>query len=215
MSYYPVQLDLRGRPCIVVGGGVIAEGKVTGLVEAGARVTVLSPVLTLGLRSRRDAGELLHCCRAYRPGDLAGSILVISATDDPVVNRAVWVEAMERGILVNVVDDPPHCSFILPSIHRRGDLTIAVSTSGRAPALAVRLRESFERQVGPEHARFLELAASIRTPLARRLPSFAERKALWYRLVDSDVLDLLRVGDDAGARDRFAEIMGVAPEAVP
>jgi siroheme synthase-like protein len=211
MRYYPIYLDLRGRDCFVIGGGAVAEGKVAALLECGAAVTVIAPSLTRELTRLRDAGRLRHIDRAYRRGDLEGAFLAIGATDDRVTNREIWQEAEEWDIPLNVVDDPPHCSFIAPSVMRRGDLAIAISTAGRAPALAVRLREQLERLFGAEHARFLELAGTIREALAARTPDFQERKARWYRLVDSDVLDLLRRGDEVAARRRMAEIMGVEP----
>ncbi|HEY8104941.1 MAG TPA: siroheme synthase CysG [Gemmatimonadales bacterium] len=211
-GYYPVMLDLRGRPAVVVGGGTVAETKVGPLVDAGARVTVVAPALTPGLALRvREAG-LTHLSREYAAGDLAGAHLVIAATDDPEVNHAVHAEAEARGVLVNVVDDPPYCGFILPSILRRGDLVVAVSTSGNAPALAVRIRERIERELGSEYARFLEIAGTLRKPLAQKYPDFLVRKRLWYRLVDSDVLVLLRAGDEARALERIFEIMGVSGE---
>jgi uroporphyrin-III C-methyltransferase/precorrin-2 dehydrogenase/sirohydrochlorin ferrochelatase len=209
MRYYPVLLDLAGRPCIVVGGGVVAEGKVAPLVAARARVTVIAPSLSAGLAAQHRGGRFAHVARAFQPGDLAGAFLVIGATDDPAVNHAVHAEATAIGALINVVDDIPHCQFILPSILRRGDLTVAVSSAGHAPALAVRLRERLERQIGDEYGRFLELAAELRTELARAVPDFERRKAIWYRLVDSDVLALLRAGDLTGARQRAGEITGV------
>lgn len=211
MRCYPVFLNLQGRPCVVIGGGPIAVGKVKGLIEAGAAITLVSPELTPGLQSLADEGRITHLKRYYQPGDLAGAFLAISATDDHAVNEQVWQEATERNILINMVDDTPHCNFIAPSILRRGDLTVAISTGGKAPALAVRLREQIEHLVGAEHARFLELAGSIRKPLAARYPSFEHRKALWCQLVDSDVLDLLRQGDETTARQRITEIMGIAP----
>src|SRR4029077_6044844 len=134
---------------------------------------------------------LAHVPREYAAGDLAGAYLVIAATDDPEVNHAVHAEAEARGVLVNLGDDPPYCGFILPSILRRGDLVVAVSTSGNAPALAVRIRERIERELGEEYARFLVLAGSLRKPLAEKYPDFQVRKRLWYRLVDSDVVALL------------------------
>ncbi|MFQ5854327.1 MAG: bifunctional precorrin-2 dehydrogenase/sirohydrochlorin ferrochelatase [Anaerolineae bacterium] len=217
MRYYPVYLDLRGRRCIVIGGGSVAEGKVKGLLEADARVTVVSPQLTPQLKKLLDDGHIVHVARSYQPGDLAGVFLVISATDNRSVNEQVWQEATERNItsaglsagLVNVVDDPTHCTFIAPSIVRRGDLAIAISTCGKAPALAVRLRQQLERTIGHEHARFLELAGGLRAPIAARYPDFEQRKALWYQLVDSDVLDLLRQRDEVAARRRIVEITGI------
>lgn len=211
MVYYPVYLNLIDRQCVVIGGGLIAQGKVEGLLEARAAVTVVAPDLTQPLQDWLAARRFTYIERAYQPGDLAGAFLAISATDDRDVNQQVWQEATERNIPVNVVDDPPHCNFIAPSIMRKGDLTVAVSTGGKAPVMAVRLREQIEKMVGDEHARFLELAGTIREPLAKRYPSFAQRKALWYQLIDSDVLQLLHDGDEAAAIQRITEIMGVSP----
>ena len=208
-GYYPVLLDLRGRRAVVVGGGAVAEAKVGPLVDAGAAVTVVAPALTPGLALQAREGGLAHVARAYAPGDLDGAWIVIAATDDPDVNHVVHAEAESRGILVNVVDDPPYCGFILPSILRRGELVVAVSTSGNAPALAVRIRERIERELGDEYARFLTLAGALRKPLAEKYPDFQVRRRLWYRLVDSDVLALLRAGDEHRARGRIAEITGI------
>ena len=218
MRYYPIYLDLRGRPCVVIGGGPVAEGKVKGLLEAGAHVTVISPQLTPQLRKMADEGHIVHVARRYQAGDLTEAFLAISATNDRAVNEQVWQEGVESNVtsaglsasLVNIVDDPPHCTFIAPSIVRRGDLVIAISTGGKAPALAVRLRQQLERTIGHEYARFLELAGMLRAPIAARYPDFEQRKALWYQLVDSDVLDLLRQGDEAAARRRVVEITRVA-----
>jgi siroheme synthase-like protein len=197
----------------VIGGGALAEEKVRGLLAAGAAVTVVAPDPTPGLAALAAAGRIAHRPRQVRPGDLAGSFLAVVAGQDRATAEAVWQEARQHKVLVNTLDDVPHCDFIAPAIVRRGDLTVAISTGGKAPALAVRLRERLEELLGEEHARFLELAGSVRAPLAERWPDFATRRELWYRLVDSDVLDLLRRGEQAAARARFEEILGVAPEA--
>lgn len=189
-QHYPVFLDLRGRSCLVVGEGALAEEKVRGLLDAGAEV-------------RQATG--------FTPGDLTGIALAIVCAQPAEVVAAVWAEAREKGVLVNTVDDVAHCDFIAPSVMRRGDLSIAISTAGRAPVLAVRLRQKLEREIGEEHARFLALAGSVRAAVAARRPDFAERRELWYRLVDSDVFDLLRQGDEEGASRRFTEILGVTP----
>ncbi|MDQ4076384.1 MAG: bifunctional precorrin-2 dehydrogenase/sirohydrochlorin ferrochelatase [Chloroflexota bacterium] len=211
MQYYPVYLDLRGRPCVVVGGGRLAEEKVKGLLEAEADVTVVAPRLTNQLQRWAEAGHIRQVARPYVSGDLAGAFLAISTLNKPEVNEQFWEEVVERNILANVMDDLPHCNFIAASIVRRGDLAITISTSGKAPALAIRLRQWLERELGEEYARFLELAGSLRAPLAERFPPFEERKRRWYELVDSEVLDLLRRGEDEAARTRITEIMGVAP----
>lgn len=207
--YYPVFLDLRDRPCVVVGGDAAARAKVEGLLEAGARVTVVAPELEPALAALAASGAVVHLARGYRRGDLAGAFLALSAVRDPAVAGAFFAEAEARGIPANVMDDVPHCSFIAPSVVRRGDLAVAISTSGRAPALAVRLRERLERELGAEHGRFLELAGALREPLAAACPDFEERRRRWYRLVDSDVLNLLASGEEAAARRRIEEITGV------
>jgi uroporphyrin-III C-methyltransferase len=172
----------------VIGSGPLAEEKVRGLVEAGAAVRLAA---------------------RYEPGDLDGVALAIVCSRPAAEVDAVWTEARRRNVLVNTVDDVAHCDFIAPSILRRGDLAIAISTGGKAPALAVRLRQKLEGEIGEEYARFLTLAGSVRAALAARYPDFEERRERWYRLVDSDVLERLRVGDEAGAEERFREILGV------
>jgi len=212
VPHYPVFLDLRVCPCTVIGGGHLAEEKARGLIAAEAVVTVISPSLTPALSALVEEGRLLHRPRGYQPGDLEGAFLAIWCEQAPEVAEAIWQEALARNVLINTLDDVPHCQFIAPSIVRRGDLTIAISTGGKAPVLAVRLRQWLESQLGDEYGRFLSLAGSVRTALARRWPDFATRRELWYRLVDSDVLDLLRQGDEPAAVGRFRTILGVEPE---
>ena len=207
-TYYPVYIQLRERPCVVIGGGKIAEGKVDGLLAAEANVTVISPELTPHLRDLVNQKQITFFGRIYQPGDLTGAFMVICATDQPEINHQVWQEAMVNRQLVNVVDDTPRCNFIAPSILRKGDLTIAISTSGKAPALAVRLKERLQRELGPEYERFLELAGELREPLARHIPDFETRKVLWYELVDSEILDLLASGDETSAREIISRVVG-------
>jgi siroheme synthase-like protein len=197
---------------VVIGGGKIAEGKVEGLLAARAQVTVISPNLTPRLQELVKEMRLTYLARTYHPGDLSGAFLVISATDQTDINHQVWQEATANRQLVNVVDDTPHCNFIAPSILRKGDLTIAISTSGKAPALAVRLKERLQRELGTEYARFLELAGELREPLARHVPDFETRKALWYELVDSEILEVLAGGDERAAREIVSRIVGFAFE---
>src|SRR5215211_8401903 len=207
-TYYPVYIQLREQPCVVIGGGKIAEGKVEGLLAAQAKVTVISPDLTPPLRELAEEKQITYLARAYQPGDLTGAFMVICATDQAEVNHQVWQEASANRQLVNVVDDTPRCNFIAPSILRKVDLTIAISTSGKAPALAVRLKEWLQGELGPEYARFLELAGELRQPLAQHVPDFETRKALWYELVDSEILDALARDDEASAREIISRIVG-------
>jgi precorrin-2 dehydrogenase / sirohydrochlorin ferrochelatase len=215
MAHYPVYLDLKGRRCFVLGGCALAEEKVKGLLAAGARVTLVTPELTPGLCELAVETTIDVIGRRYRRGDLGGAFLVLVVNQGKAVAEAVWGETRGRNVLVNTLDDVPHCDFIAPAIVRRGDLSIAISTGGKAPVLAVRLRQKLEGEVGPEHARFLEIAGTLRAPLARRWPDFETRRALWYRLVDSDVLHLLRQGEEPQAFARIEEILGIRPEAIP
>ena len=211
--YYPVFLDLRQRRCVVVGGGELAADKARELRAAGGRVTVVAAQPGPAIEAMASRGELRLRRRPYRTGDLAGAFLAIAAGSEPAEREAVWREASRRGLPLNSIDDLPRCSFIAPAVVRRGDLAVAISTAGRAPALAVRLRQWLEGELGAEHSRFLALAGSVRAALAARQPDLALRRELWYILVDSDVLELLRCGDEAGARRRFVEILGVEPAA--
>src|SRR6266436_4564110 len=215
MSFYPVFLNLQGRHAVVVGGGAIAEQKVVGLLEAGARVTVASPELTWKLEDLAATGAIAVRRRAYRRGDLEGAFLAVAATDDRSVNADVWAEAEERGIMLNAVDDLPHCSFIAPAVHRAGDIAVAVSTAGKSPALAVRLREQIRALIGREHAEFLDLLGELRPTVAARVPDHKVRTRLWYQIVDSDAVDYVRRRDLAGARRRIEKLLDEASPPFP
>ena len=205
---YPINLvKLEEKRCVVIGGGEVAHRKVESLLGVGAQqVVVISPRLSDGLAQLQRESRLQHLSRGYQAGDLEGAFLVLAATDDPAVNRAVWQEAEARGILVNVADDPDHCNFFLPSILRRGDLVIGVSTGGQSPALAASLRRELEAAFGPEYAAFLELAGGLRDRVARELPERA-RDRFWYDLAGSEALALLRQGQEAEARRLADELL--------
>ena len=181
MGYYPLSVDLTGRACLVVGGGAIAEGKVQGLLTAGARVTVVSPALIESLTDAARAGRIEHRARAYRDGDLAGITLAFAATGEPTVNAAVAAEGRRRGVWVNAVDDPAHCDVIIPAVVRRGALTVAVSTGGASPALARAVRDELERHLGDDYAALVDVAGEVRRALRaghRRVDARAWHEAL-------------------------------------
>ena len=167
-EYYPLFLDLADHPCLVVGGGPVAEGKVAGLLAAGARVTVVSPAVTARLAGWTAEGRLVHRAREYRGGDVDGQRLVLVATDDAAVTRAVVADGRARSVLVNAADEPARCDFILPAVIRRGRLVVAVSTGGASPAAARAIREELEGYLTEEHAALVELAAEAREDLRRR-----------------------------------------------
>jgi siroheme synthase-like protein len=208
MKGYPITLvNLGGARCVVVGGGRIATRKVAALREAGACPVVISPQLCKPLRSLALNGEIEAIERSYRPGDLKGARLVIAATDDPAVNEGVWHEAKSIGCLVNVVDDPAHCTFYVPAIVRRGELTIAISTGGNSPTLARRLRKGLEEQFDASYGPYLSLLGELRPLVQERIVGLGRRKALWAALLDSEVLDLFRQGASQAARQRAFEIV--------
>jgi siroheme synthase-like protein len=201
---YPVFLvGLAQRRTVVLGGGEEAERKAAGLLGAGADVTVVAEEVTPGLAALANARRLAWVERDYREGDLAGAFLVVSTGTDRDRHARAWREARATGALINAVDDVEHCDFIAGSVVRRGDLVVAISTGGAAPALAVRLRERLERTLGPEYGELVDLLAELRALLTERVPDFAERRALWYELVDSAALADLRAGRRARARGRL------------
>jgi precorrin-2 dehydrogenase/sirohydrochlorin ferrochelatase len=201
-GYYPVVLDVSGRKCVVVGGGAVALRKVRGLLRCGARVTVVSPKLCAGLASLAGKGAVRFRQKAYGASDLRGALLVIGATDDPLVNEAVSRQARRRGILVNIADDPKLCTFHIPSTLRRGPVLAAVSTGGASPALAARLTRLMAQTIGPEHGRLAAMLGRLR-PLARRsIESQAARKAAFKEIIGSGILGLLRAGRTREAEER-------------
>ena len=161
-DYFPALLDLRGRRCLVVGGGPIGERKARDLLGCGARVTVVSPTLTPELVRLAMPGSISHRARPFRRADVLGAFLVIAATGLPEVDAAVAAAARRRKALVNVVDRPAECDFIFPSVLRRGALQIAVSTGGRSPALAREIPKRLERVIGPEYGALVERAGAER-----------------------------------------------------
>lgn len=199
---YPISLDLEGRACVVFGGGEIAEPKVLSLLEASAAVTVVSPSLTPELRERARRGDFVHIDRTYLPGDLEGVSLAIAATGDTAVNARIFEEAERRRVLLNAVDDVKHCHFAAPSVIRRGDLAIAISTAGKAPALAKRLRVELEERFGPEHGELVDLLAEVRAEVIdSRTVDFETWARRWQHALDQELVELIRAGrhDEAKA----------------
>ncbi len=207
---YPVVLRLEKQRCVVAGGGPPAEEKILGLLEAGADLTVVAERLTPALHTLAAQGRFRWIGRKVAAGDLAGAFLAVAADEDRSVNAALSEEATREHVLFNALDDPQHCGFIYPSVLRRGALAIAISTMGLAPALAVRLRQRFGEQIGPEYAAFLELAGEFRESIARTIPDPVRRKNLWYEIVDSGVIELLRQGRDEEAKIKVAEFITAA-----
>ena len=193
---YPVNLILRGRSVLVVGGGQVATSKVTGLLEGGAdTVTVVAPDVSAELRALPVTIET----RPYRSPEAAGHRLVVTATDDPAVNRQVFLDADGAGVWVNSADDPAHCTFTLPARVRRRSLLVTVATGGHSPALASWLRGRFEAEFGPEYDDLLELLSAERERI--RAAGGSTEGLHWQEALDSGLLDLLRSKRIAEARE--------------
>ena len=204
---YPMMLDLSNRSCLVVGGGAVAERKVEGLVDAGARVTVVSPSLTERLLRLATDARFRWRPREYVTGDVEGCVLVLVATDDASVNAAVAAECRERGILINCADDPTRCDFILPSVLKRGALTVSVSTGGASPTMARLVREELETLLPRDVAVLTDVMAEVRRTLRDGGISLdAER---WREALDDELRRLAAAGLTAEARTRLLERLGV------
>jgi siroheme synthase-like protein len=182
MSLLPIFVKLRDRLVVVVGGGAIAEGKMEGLFAAEARVHVVAPQVTPAIAQWIAQGKAEWKAKAFAPADLDGAYLVIAATSAPGVNEAVFDEADARGILCNAVDDIEHCHFYYGSVVQRGDLQIAISTNGKSPALAQRLRLQMEKEFGPEYELWLEWLGAAREVLRAGDNSADSKKALLHNL---------------------------------
>jgi len=188
-------LDLRGRSALVVGGDRVAAEKAAGLSASGAHVSVISPVFCDELLLQAEQKQVTLCRKAYQPGDLAGAFVVIAATNDPQLVQTIWAETQERGQLVNIVDIPTYCTFIMPSVLRREQLTIAVSTEGASPGLAKRIRHSLEEIFPLAYGIYLRLAALARIHLRKNGISYKRRDDFFSDFYTSDVLALLVEGN--------------------
>lgn len=209
MTSYPVYLTaLDEQTAVVVGTGPSAERKLTGLLEAGAQVTLIDPDPPHKLREWGVTGRIEWCDRTYEAGDLEGAVLVIVTEAAPENRARIQREAKERNVLINVTGDSAQSTFANGSCIRRGPLVISVSTSGAAPALSVRLRDQLADTVGPEYEALLDIMKALRTPMQRYVPDFQERRARWYDLLDSDVLHLLAQDRRTEALTRVEAIVG-------
>jgi precorrin-2 dehydrogenase/sirohydrochlorin ferrochelatase len=211
---YPICLvGLENQRVVVIGGGKVAARKAEALLEAGAPVIVISPQFCAEFDHLAGLYAGLEMVpRLYQAGDLADAFLVIAATDDPPVNGAVWSEAVRRGCLVNVVDDPGHSNFIVPAVVQRGEVKVAITTGGASPALARRLREKLEALIGPEYGDLASLLAELRPELQARFAPGEPRLEAALRLVDSDLLEILKSAGKQAARARAQQILSASVE---
>jgi len=205
MSLFPMFVKLRDRLCVVVGGGDVAEAKIPGLLEAGAKVRVIAPEVTEAISAWAKDGRLDWAPRKFGPGDLSGAFVVIAATSVLGVNQDVFHEADAQGILCNAVDDPERCHFYYPAVVRRGPLQIAISTAGFSPALAQRLRRELEGQFGPEYETWLEWLGAVRSALRADSDDPEGTQKILHVLASNEMFEqFLRASRSNGSNGRVA-----------
>jgi len=194
-EFFPAFLNLKDKLCIVIGGGKVAERKVNNLLKVGAKVKVISPEVTTTIKKLAEEGKIEWEKKLYEKGDLNSAWLVIAATNDPEVQKEVYMEAEERGIFCNVVDVPSLCSFIVPSVIRRGFLNIAISTSGKVPAVTRRLRETLEEIIGKEYEVYIELMENLRKQILALNLSIEEKEQKLQKLALAPIPRYIKYGD--------------------
>lgn len=208
MKYYPANLDINGRKCLVVGGGDVGTRKVNTLLDCQAIVTVVSPMVTSTLQEMADTGKLSLEKRTYQEEDLHGMFLVMGATNDDALNRQIYMDAQKKNILCNIADNPGFCNFILPSIVHRGDLVISISTSGASPAFAKKLRKDLEKQFGDEYTEFLQLMGAIRKRLLSEKHDPEEHKQHFETLIKRGLLELIQQCETEKINTLLREVFG-------
>ncbi len=188
MQYYPIFLDIRGRNCLVVGGGDVGTRKVEMLLKCGASITVVSMDTTKELKRLAEDQRITLITRAYRSSDLDNRFLLIGATNDEGLNQQLSMDAEKKNLLCNIADRPAACNFILPAIVAQGDLVLAISTSGKSPAFAKKLRKDLEKQFGKAYAIFLDLMGAIRNRLLLEKHAPEQHKPLFQKIIHSDII---------------------------
>jgi siroheme synthase-like protein len=206
-AYYPILLKLEGKRCVVIGGGWGTESRVRDLLDTGALVTLISPMATPELEQLAREKRFRWEPREYQPGDLSDAFLVVVCPHNRSQNSRIWAEAEVCGIPINAIDDSRHCTFIFPAVYRQGDLVVAVSSSGKSPAMAARIRDWIARKFGPEYGTLLNLLGELRPEVMKRQPRFKQRRLIWYRLIDSKAIKLLKAGKPEAARAICFEIL--------
>src|SRR5262245_8417418 len=205
MKLYPVHLKLEGKQALVVGGGEVACVKARALLDGGAVVKIVAPHCSDEMRTLIENFHLSCELRPFAAADLTNVWIVVAATDDPELHELIFREATARNLLLCVADDPAHSNFIIPAVLRRDELLVTVSTSGKAPALAVRIRDFLGEILGEQYGQVLKRMGSVRERLKMQYPDFARRREAWYRLLDTEVMPQLRRGElpslEAGQED--------------
>jgi len=208
---YPVCLEIFDKLCVVVGGGSVAERKISGLLTAGARIRVVSPELTPNLADLAGEGRIEWLNRGYRIGDLSGALLVFAATENREVQEAVVRQAERAGQLMNVIDEPERCTFQVPAVVRRGDLILAVSTGGKSPAVAALIRQQLAESYGEEYGHLLDLMFCLREQVFGKEQDCRERKILFQNILHDDIVLWIKHGQWDLLRNHLCAVLGSNP----
>lgn len=206
---FPIFLSLEHKRCLVVGGGQVAERKVDNLLGYSAHIEVISPDATKHLQKLAQEKRIVWARRAFSSDDLQGAFLVFAATDNLEVNRQVSELCHQQGLLVNAVDDPEYCDYYIPSTIRRNSLVVAVSTEGKSPAYAKKLRHQLEEIITPQHGRFVDLLGEQRDLIKKSVPDIQKRQSIFEALAKLDILELMECGEEDKARERVQECMSL------
>jgi len=208
MQYYPVCLDVKNRKCLVIGGGDVGTRKVLTLIKCNAEVTVISPRASEKLRELAGNKQITLIERQYKTEDVSDAFLVIGATNNEKLNRQIFQDAKRLNKLCNIVDQPQLCNFILPSVVNRGDLIITVSTSGKSPAYAKKVRQTLESLFGEEHEIFLKLMGGIRKKILLEAHEPESYKPVFEKLINSGIIEMIKQEDVFKINKKLAEILG-------
>ncbi len=206
---FPVFLNMQERNCLVVGGGQVAERKVLNLLEYKANITVVSPEVTDNLKQLITRHSIVWYNREFIPDDLENMSLVFVATDTGSVNQEVASLCREKGILINAVDDPPNCDLYIPSILKRGSLTVAISTEGKSPAYAARLRRELEHIITEDHGKLVDILGEQRDRVKETVDDIEVRRAIFQAMANSDLLELIQMGAEDKIRERIEQCMSL------
>jgi len=209
---YPIYLNLAGKKCLVIGGGKVAERKVATLLEYGADITVVSPEASESIQMWSEQGLISWRSGYFRLSDLEGVFLAFSATGEPDLNEKITARCREKNILINAVDDPPNCDFYVPSTLRRNSLCLAISTEGKSPLLAAKLRRELESLIPDEYGEWVEILGKLREEIKNSDLSIEDRKKMFETLVESDMLDLLKTGCKEKLEERIQACMSCLRE---
>ncbi len=206
-DFFPIHLNLKGKKCLVIGGGKVAERKVEALLRCSAEINLISPTITDYLQKIVNRGIIQYFNRLYQQKDLDNCFIVISACNDKCINEKIAKACHQKNIPVNVVDDPSNCSFIIPSVLQRGALTIAVSTQGKCPMLSKKIREKIESTLGPEYAEYTELISEARQKIIQKIQCPIEKKRIMENILSKKIVQLICDGKAQQAKEQVEECL--------